>query len=352
MSTFKFSCPRCGQHLSGEAEWAGQQIQCPSCQNTIVVPAPAPAGLTVAPPPPGPPPVMQQPTPAPARRQTPAAGTYSGLAIATLIVGVMTIPMNILTSATAIPFFLLTAIPTILMGHKAVEAIERHGQKGKIIARIGMFFAYAAIFFGIIGYSIIGYHRFMKNERWDKYNRRWLPAEQVASSRSSTTTTSTSTTPRSTAPKSSSPTTTAPAKPADPKVTTDPLKAEIPNSPVSGTVRGQEFKFDGSIYNTTMRTLDFRQGRGATPEASVTLYLFTPAGETLDGKTLVYPSPGARSIHIYVKSQGTTLTELRNYAMRLEFGKTVNKKLPGKIYLELPESAETKIAGTFEAYIR
>jgi hypothetical protein len=235
------------------------------------------------------------------------------------------------------------------MGHKAVEAIERHGLKGKIIARIGMFFAYAAILFGIIGYSIIGYHRFVKNERWDKYNRRWLPAEQVASSRSSTTTTTT----RSTAPKPNSPTTTAPAKPADPKVTTDPLKAEIPNSPVSGTVRGQDFKFDGSIYNTTMRTLDFRQGRGATAEASITLYLFTPRGETLDGKTLVHPATDARSIHIYVKTKGeATLTELRNYTMRLEFGKTANGKLPGKIYLELPESAETKIAGTFEAYIR
>jgi hypothetical protein len=295
---------------------------------------------------------MQQPAPGPARRQVPAAGSYSGLAIATLVVGVMTVPMNVLTSATALPFFLLTAIPTILMGHKAVEGIERNAQKGKIIARIGMFFAYASILFGILGYSIMGYHRFVKNERWDKWNRRWVPAEQVASSRGSTS--SRTTTPSSTGSKPSSTAPAASVKPADPKVTTDPLKAEIPDKPVSGMVGGQEFKFDGSVYNTTLRTLDFRQGRGANPEASVTLYLFTPAGETLDGKTLVYPAADARSIHIYVKGQGATkpTTELRNYALRLEFGKTANKRLPGKIYLELPESAGTKIAGTFEAYIR
>jgi hypothetical protein len=46
MSEFKFSCPKCSQHLSCDEGYAGQQISCPSCQSAIVVPRP------VRPPPP------------------------------------------------------------------------------------------------------------------------------------------------------------------------------------------------------------------------------------------------------------------------------------------------------------
>ena len=43
MAEIKFSCG-CGQHISCDDAWAGHQIQCPACQNNIVVPqAQAPA---------------------------------------------------------------------------------------------------------------------------------------------------------------------------------------------------------------------------------------------------------------------------------------------------------------------
>jgi DNA-directed RNA polymerase subunit RPC12/RpoP len=68
MSEFKFSCPQCGQKISGDQQYAGTQIACPACQNEIVVPqkqAIASGRLQVrkvaavtahAPPPPPPPP--------------------------------------------------------------------------------------------------------------------------------------------------------------------------------------------------------------------------------------------------------------------------------------------------------
>ncbi len=34
----KFSCSQCGQHIAYDEAWAGQQIQCPACQSSIVVP--------------------------------------------------------------------------------------------------------------------------------------------------------------------------------------------------------------------------------------------------------------------------------------------------------------------------
>ncbi len=58
MAEFKFACPQCGQHIQCDAGYSGAQINCPSCQQSIVVPqAPRVAGAPPAmpPPPPAPP---------------------------------------------------------------------------------------------------------------------------------------------------------------------------------------------------------------------------------------------------------------------------------------------------------
>jgi hypothetical protein len=50
MSEFKFSCPNCQQNIQATSEYSGHQINCPSCQTLLVVPAapdaPAPAAAT------------------------------------------------------------------------------------------------------------------------------------------------------------------------------------------------------------------------------------------------------------------------------------------------------------------
>ena len=38
MADMKFSCPQCGQHIGYNEEWAGLQIECPACHNSIIVP--------------------------------------------------------------------------------------------------------------------------------------------------------------------------------------------------------------------------------------------------------------------------------------------------------------------------
>jgi len=132
-----------------------------------------------------------------------------------------------------------------------------------------------------------------------------------------------------------------------PKVTTDPLAAEIPDAPVSGTFGGKDFQIDQASINSV--TFELKQG----PD-SIIFFLFLKQGEKLDGRKFVVagkPPPGT-NLHIHVHRQGVTfpmgaLTE--NYALRLEFGERQGDKLPGKIFLELPKSFDTKIAGTFEA---
>ena len=51
MAEVKFSCPQCGQHLSGNEQWSGRQIQCPACATALTVPGvpPSPAATAPAP---------------------------------------------------------------------------------------------------------------------------------------------------------------------------------------------------------------------------------------------------------------------------------------------------------------
>ena len=55
MAEFKFPCPRCGQNIQCDTGYAGTQINCPACQQAIVVPqvadvsAPPPSPAATAP---------------------------------------------------------------------------------------------------------------------------------------------------------------------------------------------------------------------------------------------------------------------------------------------------------------
>ncbi len=50
MTEFKFFCPQCGQHIQCDTSYAGQQINCPICQQSIIVPQPPHAVSAVSPP--------------------------------------------------------------------------------------------------------------------------------------------------------------------------------------------------------------------------------------------------------------------------------------------------------------
>ena len=71
MAEFKFFCPTCGQHILCDTGHSGMQINCPACQQSILVP-PAPAATMPAPPPPAPVYALHQsPNSAASQRQYP-----------------------------------------------------------------------------------------------------------------------------------------------------------------------------------------------------------------------------------------------------------------------------------------
>jgi outer membrane lipoprotein-sorting protein len=51
MAEFKFSCPQCAQHIQCDTGYAGAQINCPTCNHSIVVPQPPPSAAAPIPPP-------------------------------------------------------------------------------------------------------------------------------------------------------------------------------------------------------------------------------------------------------------------------------------------------------------
>ncbi len=129
MSEFKFFCPECGQKILGDTDYSGAQIPCPTCQQTITIPAAAP---TVGAPPPPVPQMAPRPAPsAPAAGAGRAPGRLSALAEASLICSV---------------FVPLGSIPGIICGHLAKARMRRSVfLEGEKMANAGLFISYGVL---------------------------------------------------------------------------------------------------------------------------------------------------------------------------------------------------------------
>ena len=156
MSDYKFSCPNCDQHLSGTLAWAGRPLKCPTCQQDFTVPAPGAAAAAamatvraVASPPRAP--IIRAadlprapgaaPAPAPAPTRPPgatgaAAGGTNGLAVASLVCGILSF----------LGLSCLTGLPAVICGHMAVSRIKSgRATTGRGMANAGLVLGYLAL---------------------------------------------------------------------------------------------------------------------------------------------------------------------------------------------------------------
>ena len=143
MSQWKFSCPTCGQHFSGDFGYCGLQISCPVCQNQFTVPSPGASApvMTAA----MPPPRTQRTTvtlpasvpPLPPRRSPRATGPKqtSGLALVSLICSA--------GSFILIPFGF---VPGIICGNAARRRLAQNPLlRGQGLAKAGLILGYASL---------------------------------------------------------------------------------------------------------------------------------------------------------------------------------------------------------------
>jgi hypothetical protein len=364
MSEYKFSCPNCDQHLSGTLAWAGRPLKCPTCQQDFTVPAPGAAAAAamatvraVASPPRAPiiraadlpraPGAAPAPGPAPTRAAGAtgaAAGSTNGLAVASLACGILSF----------LGLSCLTGLPAVICGHLAMSRLKSgRATTGRGMAIAGLVLGYLALVLTVVVMII-----------WGLAFRQAMQAAQTSMQRNPPSR-SVPVTPdrgepargprgdRANRAPRATPATPVAAETKDPQVATDPATATIPNTPVAGNVGGKSFKCDKAEFSTFMKTLSLQEGTGVMADKSIKLFFFPEDGKPVLGRTWTAganATPGANP-HVHYASENMQGIESQNYALRVELGQPKNGKVTGKLYLELPASKGTKLAGTFEATV-
>jgi hypothetical protein len=130
----------------------------------------------------------------------------------------------------------------------------------------------------------------------------------------------------------------------------------FPDSPLAGSIHGNGFFCEKATLKGG--TLTFRQGRIWPPDLGVSVLLVAREGEDLAGKFIAIPAdrpPPLPRVVLRWKDEAqepATQTINTGYAMKLSFGQPVNGRMPGKIYLCLPDDPKSFVAGVFDAQIR
>jgi hypothetical protein len=134
----------------------------------------------------------------------------------------------------------------------------------------------------------------------------------------------------------------------------------IPKAAPAGSVHGLGFHCERVTFQGGPQggNLSFRQGKAWPPDLGLTILLFARQAEELSGKTLDVsverPPPLPRLILRWKDDQQQAVkAEFQSgYALKLAFGSITNNRIPGQIYVSLPDDQKSFLAGTFAAEIR
>ncbi len=309
MADFRFTCTHCGQEIECDELWSGREIQCPSCQNQLMVP-----------PKPDAPPHAAFAKAAPGQARLSIGQSQAERAA---------------TSKAVAP-------QVAALEQKLSQA--RVGQKGSATKWIVV--GAVVVICGVGAY--IGYP--YVSEALAKRNEAAKQASNVATQQVATATAAEG------AP-------TAPPAPAPEKelaviaptwtLTVD--KAAIPESKVNGMISGTNFLADMAMC--TDQVLRLSQGTAASPDREILVYLRLNRGESPTGHTwTVTQEMKGRSVPQVVKRWKAnpryapqTKSYASGYAMKLELGVVTNGMIPGKLYVALPDTEQSVVAGMFKA---
>lgn len=138
--------------------------------------------------------------------------------------------------------------------------------------------------------------------------------------------------------------------------TLDVEKAPLPSARAAGSINGAGFLCERATLQGGR--LSLRQGRNWPPELGVTISLFANQGEDLSGKTIIVgpdrPPPIPRVTLRWKDEAGKEIKQdySEGYALRLNFGQATNGRMPGQIFIAIPDGAKSFAAGGFDAEIR
>lgn len=335
MSEFKFSCPQCGQKMVGEDQYVGTSIHCPSCQGEIVVPQrmqPVSAGRIqvravggaashVAPPPPPPTPVAPMRHP---YAKDPAADNSK----AKMIITVVAICLVVLA-----PIILFVAFP------EQVNALENKfgfaGKKADPDAGGGQLGHIADL------YSVLdatdpekGYAEYAKEKEQREAAERAEEEAQKAADLAE-----------------------ANAPLGEVSWNMSPGEESVPTGKPHGSISGTNFVADIMRVDrqANQYLLTLRQGTNAVPDCEIQIFLQLKPEEEIEGKIwTILPTQKSGAPRIIKKWKANPkFAPLQkvyagSYAMRLEFGESVRRKIPVTIYVALPDAEKSFVGGHFK----
>lgn len=134
--------------------------------------------------------------------------------------------------------------------------------------------------------------------------------------------------------------------------TLDLSNATLPETTLAGSLHHLAFTLDRATLTGSNLTL--RVGHSGQVELGLSIYFFNRQAEELSGKAAeVKPAdPTAPRVVIHWKDTDRhSETFHKGYAMKIEFGPAANNAIPGKLFISLPDDAQSWIAGTFRAEI-
>lgn len=132
--------------------------------------------------------------------------------------------------------------------------------------------------------------------------------------------------------------------------------AGIPEETAAGGLHGSGFFCERATLLGGSLTL--RQGKSWPPDLGVTVKTFARQGQELSGKTIEVgperPEPLPQITLRWKDDQEQARTRIftSGYALKMIFGEAVDTRIPGKIFLSLPDEEKSVVAGTFDADIR
>jgi hypothetical protein len=142
--------------------------------------------------------------------------------------------------------------------------------------------------------------------------------------------------------------------PKTPAWTLELTKAVIPDAPLAGTIHGSAFACDRAALVGGLLLL----GQGTEPpyDLGFGVRLDARQGEELSGKAFEFlpDQPGAPQVGWRWKNdQQQPITQIvsNGYLLKVTFGQAGNGRMPGRIFISLPDAEKSFAAGTFDAEI-
>lgn len=130
--------------------------------------------------------------------------------------------------------------------------------------------------------------------------------------------------------------------------------ANFPDVPAAGRINGKTFE----CQRTTLQggTLNLRQGGRGPADLGISIYLHAIRSEDLAGQSIDIATNLATAPRVALRwrseQQPVTQNFTTGYALRIEFGQRDGNRMPGKIYLVMPDEQKSYAAGNFTAEIQ